>query len=74
MQIGNKFHCESCETKNATLIMITPSFIGLNIKCEYCSGDEIIEGLEELGWYLSEALDLDESTLFTEMFNAIINK
>ena len=74
MKIGELVICEGCETKNATLTVNIPSFYSFTVTCTNCGWNEPIESIDELMWYLSEALVIDEESLFVKMMHNILTE
>lgn len=74
MKIGELVICEGCEKKKAVFSVSIPSFYSFTVKCTNCGWDEPIEGLDELVWYLSESLVMDEQTLFIKMMDNILTE
>ena len=64
----NKVVCEGCDTQSGTLIMMAPSPYAFRVECS-CGWNEIVEGLDELFWYLSDALNTDEQSLVKAMLD-----
>jgi len=71
MRIGGDFICEGCETNNGEFYVSIPSFYSFSVKCSNCNWNEPVESIDELVWYLSESLVIDEETLFTMMMGKI---
>ena len=63
MRIGSNFICEGCETNHGEFYVTIPSFYSFVVKCGNCKWDEPVDSIDELIWYLSESLVIDEESL-----------
>ena len=68
LKFKNKVSCEGCDSQSATLVMMDLSPHSFRVECS-CGWNELVEGLDEFFWYLSDALNIDENSLVKAMLD-----